>query len=45
MKGATILGYTKDATKESVDIGGPAGFDDRVKKLDEAMAKLGVARK
>ena len=45
VKGATALGYTKDATKKSVDIGGPDGFDDRVKKLDEAMAKLGVARK
>ena len=44
MKGATALGYTKDATKASLDKGGPDGFDARVKKLDEAMAKLGVRR-
>ena len=45
VKGATAIGYTKNATKQSLDLGGPDGFDARVKKLDEAMAKLGVARK
>ena len=45
VKGATAIGYTKDATKQSLDLGGPEGFDARVKKLDDAMAKLGVARK
>ena len=45
VKGATAIGYTKDATKQSLDLGGPDGFDARVKKLDAAMAKLGVARK
>ena len=55
VKGATLLGYTKDATKESVDIGGPGiwewsvkrgdkPFEKRLKKLDDAMAKLGVKR-
>ena len=55
VKGATILGYTKDATKESVDKGGPGiwewsvkrgdkPFEKRLKKLDDAMVKLGVKR-
>ena len=43
-KGATAIGYTKDATRKSLDIGGADGFDKRVKKLDDAMAKLGVKR-
>lgn len=45
VRGALALGYTKDATKESVDKGGPDGFDARVKKLDELMTRLGVTRK
>ena len=56
VKGATTLGYTKDATKESLDKGGPgvwawsikngeSAFDKRVKKLDDAMTRLGVSRK
>lgn len=43
--GATALGYTKDATKESVDKGGPAGFELRLKTLDDEMKKLGVSRR
>ena len=45
VKGATVLGYTKDATKKSVDKGGPAGFENRIKKLDDTMKKFGVSRK
>jgi hypothetical protein len=43
--GATALGYTKDATKASVDKGGPAGFELRLKTLDDEMKKLGVSRR
>jgi hypothetical protein len=45
VKGATALGYTKDATKASVDKGGPAGFENRLQKLDDTMKKFGVSRK
>ena len=51
VKGAAAIGYTKDATARSVDLGGPGVewpdpncFDARLKKLDAAMTKLGVAR-
>ena len=51
VKGAAAIGYTKDATARSVDLGGPGVewpdpncFDARLKKLDAAMTKLGVVR-
>jgi len=46
VKGATAIGYTKDVTAQKLDIGrvSQKDFDKRLKKLDDAMAALGVAR-
>lgn len=44
--GAKTLKYTKDATLQSVDggHGRPQGLEERLKKLDAALAKFGLAR-
>ena len=44
VKGAKALGYTKKATALEVDLVDTPEFAKRVKKLDDAMAKVGVSR-
>ena len=44
-EGAAAIGYTADATAESLDGLPNEDFARRVAKLDEAMAKLGVRRR